>query len=145
MTDIDFSYLEKLDCGATEPIEYPIYGLEGNPVLLILPATQSNKAFFNATLKGSRKNLRSLQTKNISSKTISETRDVDRELYSKHIVKGWRNICDTAGNQVVFSEENIRAFLSHLPDWMFDDLRHFAQNPENFVEGLIDTEEIAKN
>ena len=66
-------------------------------------------------------------------------------LYAKHIVKGWTGIVDNKGKAVEFTEGECLGFLSSLPDWLFDELRAFASDLQNFIEAPIDVEEKAKN
>lgn len=141
----DFSHLEKLDVAGEKTATYTLYQLAGEPTLLVSSATESNKPYFNALLRKSRRNVRAVQAKNINAGTISENRDEDRALYAEHIVKGWEGVKDSKNNTVEFNKENLKDFLEALPNWLFDEVRNFASRPENFIEDVIETEDIAKN
>lgn len=142
----DFSHLKSLDVASAETVEYPMYQIEGEPVLEIAPATEANRPYFNAVLRRSRKNIRALQASNMSAGMIASNRAEDRELYAVHIVKGWSKApVDAEGKEAPPTPDNIRAFISALPDWIFDDLRVFAGNPANFLEdGITEAPETGK-
>lgn len=141
----DFSHLSKLQIETDKTITYDLEDLVGQPSLQVLPATEGNKEYFNAALKSQRKNRTS--NKNIDAAFIQKGRAKDKELYPKYIIKGWSGILDTQGNAVEFSVENAIEFIRALPDYLFDDLRDFCQNPKNFtnVEDEEVVEEIIKN
>ena len=143
----DFSYLQKLAVRNDRLVPYVFYQLADEPELLVISATESNKAYTNAILKRSRRTLRRMKGGNVTPAMLVEGRNEDRELYPKLIIKGWKGIVDVKGKQVTFKIENVLDFIAALPDWIFDDLREFCGNPSNFLEDddIIETDEIAKN
>lgn len=146
---VDFSHLKKLDVSPGKTSEYILHQLENSPVLLVAPANEANKSYFNAVLRRSRKNLRALRQQVVSESMIRENRDEDRELFAQHVLKGWRGVQDTEGSDVPFNRENALAFLNALPNWIFDDLRNFAGDPLGFVEesefGVMEAAETGKS
>lgn len=141
-----FSHLKRLEVSGTTTAEMKLHALDGNPVLILAPALESNKPFFNDSLKASRKNMRAVRNGNVSANMLEETRDEDRVLYARHIVTGWRNVTDGAGKPVPFSREVCEEFLQALPNWLFDEVREFAGTPSNFIQGgQVDVEAVAKN
>lgn len=144
---MDFSHLKKHEV-TDKTMEYPLFQIAGDPVptLILKPATEANKPYFNAVLKRSKKNIRALQSGSITSKIMDEGRDEDRELYPKFVVVDWKNVCDANGEDVPFSGEHCEEFLRCLPDWIFDDIRKFAGQPTNFTNTEpVDVSEKAKN
>lgn len=144
---MDFSHLKKHEV-VDKTMEYPLFQIAGDPIptLILKPATEANKPYFNAVLKRSKKNLRALQMGSITSKIMDEGRDEDRELYPKFVVSDWKNVVDAKGNDVPFSTDSCGEFLRCLPDWIFDDIRKFAGQPTNFTSvEHIDIEDKAKN
>lgn len=127
----DFSYLNKLEVDKSTVALYEIDQLEGSPSLVVSPATQANKPYFNALLKRMPKKQRK---KRLTAQDMENTRDDDRELYAKHIINDWDGIKNSEGALVVFNAENAAGFLMALPDWLFDDIRAFCSDPENFVD-----------
>lgn len=140
----DFSQLKKLDV-SNETIDYHIDQIEGDAVLKLLPAAEKNKPYFNALLKKSRSRVKAIQSSKLSAAMIKENRDEDRLLYSKYIIKGWEGIVDVNGKAVPFTEENVFDFLTALPPWIFEEIRNYASDIQNFIADQIDTEGIAKN
>lgn len=141
----DFSHLQRLDVGVAETVDYQLYQIDGEPTLVIAPATEANKPYFNAILRRSRKNMRALNAGSISTGMIDSNRHEDRSLYAAHIIKRWRDVRDVEGIEAAFTPDNVRAFLDALPNWIFDDLRTFAGNPANFLdEGISEAEETGK-
>lgn len=132
----DFSFLQQAQVSNTETKKYVFtqFSIRGkNPFLEVLPATEANKAYFNAVLKSATK--RKART-SIPSDILKERRDEDRILYPKYVVKGWGNIVNAQGEEVAFTEEDCAAFLAQLPDWIMDQFRDWCATPESFVESF---------
>lgn len=142
---MSFKYLEKLQVTKEMTVRFPLLMLEGDPVLILRPATSANKEYFNALLKRNRKNMRQIQAGDFNLGLVEENRDSDRTLYAKAVITDWEKVIDDQGEGAKFTSENVLAFLQALPDWVFDEVRAFATNPRNFVEDIIDEEETAGN
>lgn len=128
-----FNHLSKYEVQADREIEYVIDDIEGEPVLILSPATSENKPYYNKVLRKTAKNpMKAIKKMNVG--MVRENRDQDRILFSKYVVKGWKRVVDSDGNEVEFSEENCYDYLSHLPDWIFDQVRNFAASPDNFID-----------
>lgn len=147
----DFSHIQSLDVSVDKTTRYTITQITSHdisPTLILAPATDVNKPLFNAILKRSKKNSKAARAGSIGIDTLSENRDEDRLLYSRHVVKGWEDMLDAKGKEVVFSPDVCKEFLEALPNWIFDDLRNFASSPISFVEDddeILVPEEKAKN
>jgi hypothetical protein len=142
---MSFDHLTKLEVrGKTQ--RFPIPALEGDDmVLIVLPATEANKPFFNKQLKqtqtqGGLRNKR----RNLNDRDLEMQRESDKALYSRYVLTDWENVFDDDGQAVPFSVEAAAEFLDKLPNWLFDDLRFFCTSPNNFIE-LMDVEEKSKN
>ncbi len=140
----NFSQLKELEV-SDKTVDYHIYQIEGEAVLKLLPASETTKPYFNALFKKSRSRVKAIQSSKMNVGMVKDNRDEDRGLYSKHIVKGWAGIVDADGKVVPFTEENVFDFLTALPDWIFEDIRNFAADIQNFIDEEINTEDIAKN
>ena len=141
----NFSQLKKLDV-TNETTELKLYAIEGEPVITVAPATQANSQYFNAILRQSGKQVRELKAgAPISTATLDKNRDQDRALFPKYVVKGWDGVMDAEGAVVPFTEDNVRDFLEALPDWLMDEIRNFASETRNFLEDVMDAEELSKN
>lgn len=120
----------------------PLEGLE-DAVFIVRPATEANKEYFNKVLKLTRRRKGKLK-RGVDTSYLEETREEDKELFPKYIVIGWENVYDEDGTLVEFSEEECQNFIKEMPPWMFDDLRNFAGDIENFLD-IMDVEARAKN
>ncbi len=143
----NFSHLGALEVSPDTTSEYTLHQITVNgasPVLTVAPATEANKPYFNALLKRASKTARQIQAGAVNTGLIEENRLEDRELYPKHIIKGWHDVFDADGTKVNFNRGNLKEFLDALPDWLFDDLRSYCGSPANFSE-LVDIETSAKN
>lgn len=142
-----FSHLKKLEVKGGSTADFKMHALDGTPVLTVKPAMESNKQYFNASLKASRSNMRSIRNGNVTAGLLDETRETDRVLYGKFVLVGWSGVLDGSGKQVPFSREIAGDFLDALPNWLFDELREFCGTPSNFIEDddQVDTEAVAKN
>jgi hypothetical protein len=141
---MDFSHLQKLDI-KDKTARYSFYQIRDEPTLILRPANEANKQYFNAVLSKSRKNVRAIQAGHVNQSMIAESRNKDRELYPSFVVVGWENVVDSQGEEVPFSSEACRDFLNALPDWLFDELRTFAAKSSNFAEDRVDAGEVAGN
>lgn len=140
-----FAHLQNLHVAANATAEYIFYGIDGHPVLTVHPATEANKPYFNAVLKRTSRTAKMLRAGGeMNAEQLKEARVEDRELYPKHVVRGWSKVVDSELNEVPFSVEDCEEFLTAIPDYMFDDFRTFCGNPRNFVEHG-DPEETAGN
>lgn len=132
-----FDYLKDLEVGVEKTAEFPLYGVPGfegrTPVLIVRPATNSNKPLVNAVLKKSGK-VRELASKGQDAEFLAATRDEDRELYSQHVLVGWRDIVNGDKATVPFNTESALELMRKLPVYMFDRLRSFAGQPESFLQ-----------
>lgn len=142
----DFSYLKKLDV-TNKVQECVLFRLDGKPTLLVKPATENNKPFYNAVLRKARKTQKAVAAGAIDVNLLSSNRDDDRQLYSELIITGWKGIIDASGKPVEFNQVNCLEFLHALPDYIFDeDVRQFCTNPANFTnQAGMDVEATAKN
>lgn len=130
-----FKYLKDVDVKGTVAKEYELHQipLDPVPVLMLKPATEANKPYFNALLKQSGKALANMRSGSITAKMTAERREQDKALYAKYIIDGWKNIPDENGQFVPFNKKNCEEFLEQLPDWIFDDVRAYAAKPENYL------------
>ncbi len=139
----DFGQLKKLEPGA-QVIEYPMFQLEGRPVLKVKHAGRTNRGYANAVDKMNAKAspLRRIAQGKLDRRTIDAAREDSRELFAKHVVIGWEGVLDTSDKPAEFSEDNCRAFLFALPDYLFEELLRFCTDPTNFLPDMPDEEEI---
>jgi hypothetical protein len=141
---MDFSHLKKLDI-TDRTADYLLHQIAGESVLVLKPAAEVNKPYFNAVLRKSRKNMRAVRSGVVNQAMIAENREQDRELFPKYVVVGWKNVRDSKGEIVEFNKENCDDFLRALPDWLFDEIRNFAADITNFVGDQPDVEDMAGN
>jgi hypothetical protein len=141
----DFSYLNKLNVNESNVVDYPIVEIEGSPILKLKPANEGNRGYMNALLRSTGQSRGARKTKlKVDSKMMDELRETDRALYAEHILSGWSGILDSKGKEVSFSKEDAVSFLKALPNWIFDSIRTFCTDPENFL-ATIDSAEKAGN
>lgn len=141
----DFGHLKKLDV-KDKTARYSIFQIEGEPALILKPANEANKPYFNAVLKRSRRNVKAIQAGAVNQAMISENRAQDRELFPRFVVVGWEGVTDSKGKEVEFSRDNCSDFLRALPDWIFDEVRNYASNSANFADDFpVDAEAKAGN
>lgn len=141
----DFSYLGGLVVTEETTARCVLHELSNSPTLILRPATGANKPYYAAMLRRSGKSVRNLARSGLTPEMIKDVRNSDRKLFPKHVIVGWENVLDTAGNEVPFSAEAASELCQALPDWVFDLVIEFAKDISNFVEDVIDVEETAKN
>lgn len=129
----NFSHLSSLAVGG-KTAEMVLYRLEGQPVLRMVSAMQDNKGYVNGALKKSTRLARRARQGDMTAEMLAEDRRINRELFARHVIVGWQNILDINGKEVSFNTEVCLEFLTALPDYIFDDIREFANNPSNFID-----------
>lgn len=135
----NFSHLAALEVSDESTTELTLYQITVNgktPVLIMRPATEANKPYFNALLKRSGKTRKQIQAGQMNANMISENRDEDKELYPRYVITGWRDVVDENGIDSKFGPDDCRDFIDALPSWLFDDVRTHAGNPANFTDVL---------
>jgi hypothetical protein len=138
-----FDYLRQLDVTEDKTAELQLISIVGVdkavPVLIGKPANEANKSLLNAVLKRNKGGKKSAVVvgaarRDLSAETLDLQRDEEKPLYAEHVLVGWKHIPDMNGEPVEFTPENAKEFLESLPDWIFEDIRQFFQNPMNFLD-----------
>jgi len=140
-----FDNLKRLSINSEMTAELTLYRVEGEPVLILAPANEVNKPYFNELLRMSRKGRTRSAASLVNAAVIKENRDNDRELYPRFVIRGWRRVRGSDGKEVEATPENVRAFCDQLPDWLFDEVRTFAMEIENFIPSETTPEEVSGN
>lgn len=144
-----FNYLKKLDVDEQRTAEYELWEIQEDdkpvPVLVLAPSGTANKPYFHALLNRTNRVRRVGRGQGISKEQIKANRDDDRELFPQFVVKSWRNVVESNGNECPFTRGNCDDFLKVLPDWLFDKVRTFTAEPENFLGTVPVPEEVAEN
>lgn len=142
----NFTHLKKYKVTADDVVDYEMPELGKKAVLQLRSATEGNPGYMNGLLRltGNTNGARRQKNKSIDAETLGEARVHDRELYPVNVIVGWKNVPDDKGKNVKFSVKEAAELIEQLPDYLFDDMRAFANAPENFV-AVIDSEEKGKN
>lgn len=131
-----FKHLKALD--VNDPVWLSIPQVSPDAEIQVVFAGDSNTALANAVIKKAAVRPRSKSnTPRAALEQLHQTRDEDRDLLARYVIKDWRGIQDEEGNEVEFSTEHALEFFEALPDWIFDRVRTFCRNPQNFA-GTID-------
>lgn len=140
---------------ATAWLEMPELGSKAR--ILLKPATDSNKQYYNAMLRTSGKRARTMaRTGTVSAEDLELNRDEDRILFPKYVIAGWEKVeteedehrSEDEKEYVPFSRANAIELCAVLPNHLFDRIRNFAATPEQFYaedELLPDEDELAGN
>lgn len=147
-----FTSIKAQRVSADVTTEYTFHRITVNgvsPTLIVRPAAEVNKSYYNALLRRiARSQARSKAGAQIDAGTIAENRAEDRELYPQFIVTGWKDTIGDDGKEVPFSQADAKDFLSAIDDFEFDELRAFCSTLTNFSDGVdikVVAEETAGN
>jgi len=145
-----FGHIKSANLTAEKTVEYTMHQITVNgksPTMIVKPASEINKGYFNALLKRSARLQRKVQAGRIDAATIAENRNEDRDLYPVHVIVGWKDVVGEDGQDVPFSSQDCADFLGAIDNFIFDDLRNFCGTPTNFADGLdvTTTEQHGKN
>lgn len=142
-----FKHLKKLEV-SDNTAKLTLNDIQGAPTLVMKPATEVNKPYFNAVLRqngGKQAQSRGRMPTKKLLQMVEKNRENDRSLFPKHVVVGWESMPGDDGNMVEFSEGACKEFFSYLPVWLLDEIRNFASDLSNFIEQPEDVEGQAKN
>lgn len=102
------------------------YG-EGTEIL-VRRAGGSNKAYLQASERFRRKHRRQVELDILS---VDAMRKHAIEIYASTIIADWKGVTDEDGNELPFTEENVRKVLTDLPD-LLEDIIQSASNSALF-------------
>lgn len=106
---------------------------EGAPVRIkVARAGGQNTAFSKALEKATRPHRKALQTGLLDDKTADR---LFKNVFADHVVLGWENVTNSAGENLPFNRENVLKLFEDLPD-LFTDLREQAANVALFREEI---------
>ncbi len=137
-----FEHLEKLNVsGKTAKMYIQELGTEESEAYLELRiADESNKEYWSTTLKmgaqRAEKKTRRGAAGKIDPALLRQMRAMDVKLFPLYVIVGWGGVFSSAGEEVVFSQENAKLLVDQLvksAPRIFDDIRAFAQIPANFL------------
>lgn len=135
----DFSHLKKLRVKDDATAEFVFYLIEGNPTLVVSHAGSTNRKFVNGVMKQSKTAIRKARKskgKSAGYDLLQEVRTSEANSYSNYVVRGWTGVVDTDGKEIEFSVGECEEFLRAIPLEMFDDLRDFCREIDNFREDI---------
>lgn len=121
---------------------YRIPGLPGFE-LDLAPMTKANKPYWSDVLaKASTLAAAGASEEAFDDGAQARGRRRDAELMAKHVLVGWRGVVNDAGQPVPFSSTAALDFLVEIAttegaEHIFDGIRGFARNDDNFTNGAI--------
>jgi hypothetical protein len=116
------------------------------PVIIGRPASHENRAYRDEMLYDIGERFRASGGRvQLSADQMDQTRAKSRKMYAQFVICGWENVFDASGQEVPFSGEAATQFIAALPDWIFDEMRHFFEEPANFKTPLADAGLVAGN
>ena len=151
----DFSHLDKLQVRKENTAEYEMFEIETAPNLIVR-CTSDNQEY-QTGIRAKRQEIQRQINKSKGKKRARTRagdrifellRGPDRETYPGTVVIGWTTNKDAEGNEVEYSDEACEDFLKALPDWLFDGLRVFCIDANNFMDipmSADDEEDLAGN
>ncbi len=130
---VDFSHLASLEIpNEAKPYSMDIRGEDA--ILHLLPAAEANKPYWNAVLRYSDSKLKGGKKKtSIDAATLEKNRKIDKQLIANYCLVGWEGIKDTSGDDVPFTKENGLEFLMALPGRLFDPIKTWAADADNYL------------
>jgi hypothetical protein len=142
----DFSHLKALAVSRETTKEYVFDRIEGEPSVIVAPATDDNTDFLNARLdvaladapEETADKPKKKQSGKVSREDLvrqyDESRETDCRLIADTCIRDWGTPpLDRAGKAVEFTPQNAYEFLMALPHYMVDPFRGFCVNIYNFV------------
>lgn len=139
---MNFKNLKGAEITAQSTARFTFYNLAGEPWLLVRPAGETNRPYFNAVLKRQSAR-RGVVARVITAEQLERNRNEDRELYAEFVwageAGGWLD--DTTNAPVTMTRETVRELLQQLPADQFDELRVYCNQVQNFRPDMPSAEE----
>ena len=143
---MSFANVAKYKVDKSTRREYRFHNIDlGNgkiPSFIVVSASDVNKSYFSAFLKATSPKMRQAQSSKITMNFVEEVRAINKDLYSKYVIVGWKNVIDDEGRESQFSPTQCREFLNYLPDQMFDELTSFCSTYTNFIDDFPAADEM---
>jgi hypothetical protein len=146
----DYSHLQKLDVTDANEAEYTFGDIivgrndDGSavyPSIFFRPMIESNKVFLHERIRMATERAEAVTKSKKKDKVtqladrMDDDRDTDRVLIARTCAVRWGTAPkDAKGKEHPFSAEECLAFLQALPNYIFEPLRSWVQNPYNFVD-----------
>lgn len=139
----NFGHLKQLEISDDSIAQYIFMGIGGRPSLSVRPAHRVNTLFLNQMLKADRRDIREERgdDESVTKAHLESVRKKDSEVFANCIVTGWSDVIDEKGKPVKFTPKVCVEFLMAIPVDMFDELRLFCMNIENFRLGVTKMQE----
>ena len=116
--------------------------LPGSPWVQVKMGGELNKPYFSEVWNANAKNRKKLARGKLDPEMLRRNRELDRKLFPKYIDGGeWGGWEDTDGLNVPYTPDGFRELIEQLPDDLFDELRAFCGEPENFRSVEVPDEE----
>lgn len=125
--------------------EFTIVQARPEIVLVCRPATQVNSGYYNDALRDIDVELRRAKGQQTDAATLEASRDKDRVLFAKHVIVSWRNVFDDDGKEVAFGAVALKEFLEKIPPDIFDEVRVFCKEDDNFRAKRTGVANVAGN
>lgn len=130
---VDFGNVSDKKVTADNTAEFDLFDIDmEEAVLIVAPATRSNKAYNTAQMNLMLPQQRRISGGKMNAAFLDKYREDIKPMFATHVLKGWTNVVDRTGKAVPFSTENAFAFLQALPSSTFDALTEFCENEGNF-------------
>lgn len=142
----NFTQLKALQVTSKNVKDFDFPELGAKAVLKLRSSNEGNSGYMNGLLRltGQSKGSRRRKATDINAQAMDDLRDHDKELYPEWVIVGWEGVLDGKGKEVEYSVDEVKSLVGQLPNWLFDEIRAFVNDPANFVD-QIDSEEIGKN
>lgn len=146
----DYSHLRQLDVTDASEAEYMFSdiivgrnedGSGVSPSIFFRPMVEANKLFLHERIRLSAERAEAMAKSKKKDKVMQladrmdEDRETDRVLIAKTCAIRWGTAPkDADGKEHEFSAEECLSFLQALPNYIFEPLRSWVQNPYNFID-----------
>ena len=145
-----FGQLSKFAVNPSKFVQFDLPEIGEGAALTVAPAGETNQEYFKAVLKAGGAPTKGMRQKKqvateVTPEEVKKQRAIDREMFSKYVVKGFVKMVDEKEEPVPFNEANVNDLMNALPDWLFDELRKFCSDVGNFTDFEMDVEAKVKN
>jgi len=141
-----FEHLKKLHIDGKTTARFEISQLDTppgsknkHPVLIVRPATEENKEFWNQVVKRLAKNSKAYKGGRTPQDVLDDNFDEDLRLYPLFVIDGWEDVYEDGNKPAPFSSKAAAEYIQALPRWIFQQVRNFCADQENFIQPEMPT------
>lgn len=136
LPELNLAHVDRLHIDPSKTREFEIPGIKNVdrtvPKFICLPGSRSNRAYFAKVLARSQQTASRAVSGGVTVDMVDDQLNDDRQFFSESVIVGWVDAKDANAQPIPFSPAHCQAYLSHVPDDLFQRFRDRVANDDSF-------------